>query len=163
MWLRFLESSGSVKNRGLFRRGAAREHGRKNQTGDENRDADQLRRGQPGMNMVRRIITAEIFHDGAEDRVKNQVGRKNLAVEFLAAEQPREKDVKHQVQDGVVNFGRVQSNAQRGSRILARLRVREGNGPGQIASAAIATPVEQATDPPETTADRAAGGKNIGG
>ena len=45
------------------------------------------------VDVVGRIVVAKMFRDGTENRVNNQVGRKNLAVEFFAAEQPREKNV----------------------------------------------------------------------
>src|ERR1700723_3522090 len=99
------------------------------------------------MNVVGWIIPAKIFHDGAEHGIKDQISRKNLAVKSFPAKQPREKKGKNQVQQRIVNFRWMQGNTKRRSRILFRLRVGEGDGPGQIARATITAAIQQATNP----------------
>ena len=74
---------------------------------DKNWHADKLRGGQAGVDVVGRIVAPKVFDDGTEDRIDNQIGCKNLAVEFFAAEQPREENVENQVQQRVVNFRRM--------------------------------------------------------
>ncbi len=66
------------------------------------------------MDMVGRIIAAEIFHDGAGDGVADEVGGKDLAVEFFAPEQPGQQKVKQKVIQRVINFRRMHAGMSSG-------------------------------------------------
>src|ERR1035437_8309182 len=127
---------------------AARKEKHQCEAGGEHRQTHQLRRGEAGMNVVGRIIAAKGFGDGAEDRVNYQVSRKNLAVQFFAAEQPREKTVENQIQQRVVNSCRMHRRAVR------FVVGRKMDCPRQIARATVATAVQQTADAPENTAQR---------
>jgi hypothetical protein len=63
---------------------------REREAGDKNRDADPLRRREAEVVMGLDNRRGSI-RQRARDGIAKQIGRKNLAVEFFAAEQPREK------------------------------------------------------------------------
>ena len=42
-----------------------------------------------------------------QNRVADQIQRKNLPIEFPAAEKPREAEIQNQVQQPVINFRRM--------------------------------------------------------
>ncbi len=117
----------------------------------------------PKMIMEIGIIAAKVFDERARDGVAKQIGRKNLAVEFLAPEQPREKKIKPEVQQRVVNFRRMQRHVERRSREFVRLRIGEGDGPRQIRRASVAAAVEQAAGAAKNAAQRDARREHVGG
>src|SRR5450755_172790 len=90
------------------------------EAGDKNRHADPLRGREAEMVMEIGIIAAEVFDDRARDGVAKQIRRKNLAVEFLAPEQPRQKQIEREVQQRVVNFRRMQRQVERCPRKVTR-------------------------------------------
>src|ERR1041384_3604578 len=102
-----------------------------------------------------RIISPKRFHEGTQQRVTHQVGRENLTVKSLAAEQQRERRVEYQVQQRIVNLRRMYRHA------TGRMFRREVNGPRQVTRAAVATAVEQTADPPEHVAQRDARRENV--
>ena len=91
----------------------AREHSREREAGDKNRDAGPLRRREAEMVMEIGVIAAELFDKRARDGVAKQIRCENLAVEFFAPEQPRQKTIETEIQQRVVNFRRMQGNVER--------------------------------------------------
>src|SRR5580693_9397811 len=83
-----------------------RENCRQRQSRDENGNADELRGRQAEMVVSVVVIAAKIFNNRARDGVADEVGRKNLAVEFLAPEEPREENIQAEIQQRVVDFRR---------------------------------------------------------
>src|SRR5579871_5151334 len=75
----------------------ARQEENQQQTAGNDDDADDLRGRGPAAKIVHRVIAAEIFHESADQRVADEIDRKDFAVEFPAAEQPGEKRVKAEV------------------------------------------------------------------
>ena len=87
------------------------------------------------MIMQIRIIAAKIFDERARDGIAKQVGRKNLAVEFLAPEQPCEEKIQSKIQQAIVNLRRMNRHA--GGRMVGW----KTDSPRQIGWAAITTTV----------------------
>src|SRR5665213_1646402 len=147
-----------------------RKNGRERQAGDKNRDADELCRGESGVDMIGRIIAAKIFNDGTEDGVDDQVGRKNLAVEFFAAEQPRQENVENQVQRSVVNFRGMNRQRRAGRADKSGLKllaprsgaVRKRDGPRQMRRASVTAAVQQADGAAKDAAQRDARREDVG-
>src|SRR5438552_4814958 len=80
----------------------------KDQARCENGHAEQLGgREDAPVNMRRRIIAAKRFDECSDEGIKNQVGREDLAVEFFAAVEPGESEVKEQAQTGVIDLRRM--------------------------------------------------------
>src|SRR5690242_14658929 len=156
----FLPSSILHSLSSLFSTGAGRratpENEQQYKSGYDHRNTHHLRRGQPAVDVVRRIVATEVFGNGAENRVANQVKRKNLAIKFPAAEQPREAEIQNQVQQSVINFRRMNAHAMR-FMIGGKM-----NRPRQVAGPAITAAVEQAANATENTAQRNAGGDDVG-
>ena len=59
------------------------------------------------MQMPRCIIPAKRFHNGSREGVAEQVGRKNLPVEFPAAIEPRQAQIERKIQERVIKLGRM--------------------------------------------------------
>src|SRR5947209_17176232 len=97
------------------------------------------------------VIAPEYFHDTADHRVTDQVGCKDLPIEFLTPEQPRQKKIEAEVQTGIVDFGGMDRNT------MSFVAFRELDRPGNVRRLAITTPVKQATDAAEHAAQGDAG------
>src|SRR5208282_5462077 len=76
---------------------ALRQDGAQYEAGNENGEADQHARRKAVVNMVGRVITAEVFHERAGDGITDEVGGEDLSVEFFVPEQPRQQEVKQDV------------------------------------------------------------------
>src|SRR5258706_4057833 len=137
---------------------APRQNGRKCKSRDENGHANKLRGRQAEMMMGVVVVAAKVFDERTRDGVADEVGRKNLAVEFLAPEQPCEEKIQAEVQQRVVNFRRM----HRRGRGIKRVVRRETDGPRQTAGAAVTTAVEQAADAAKDTAQRDAWCQHVG-
>src|ERR1017187_2546532 len=102
----FLRPSSILHFLSSFCLSAAGKNCREEEPGDKNGDACQLSRREAVVDVVRRIITAKKFDDGTEDGVADEIGCEHLAVKFFMLEQPREAEVKGEIQQGIVNFRR---------------------------------------------------------
>src|SRR5665213_1876162 len=142
---------------------SSRQNCREREAGDENRHANPLRRREAEVVMQLGIIAAKVFDKCADDRIAEQVSRKNLAVKFFAPEQPCQKKIKNQIQKPVVNFSRMQRHIERCSRKFVRLRIGESDCPRQIRRSSIATTIEQAASAAKKTAQRIARREHVGG
>src|SRR5271170_6772619 len=96
------------------------------------------------------VIAAKIFDARARDGVANEVSCKNLAVEFLAPEQPREEKIQAEVQQRVVNFRRMNWRGRWMERIVSG----KSDCPRQIAGASVAATVQQTADAAKDAAQR---------
>src|SRR5690242_13635928 len=123
-----------------FYQPAMRQHYYQCQADDENGDTDQHARGQTVMDMVGRIIAAEIFHDRAREGITDEVRGKNLPVEFFASEQPGKQEIKQKIVCRVINLRGMHRHA--GVLVAGR----KLDAPRQIGWPAIAAPVEKTAD-----------------
>src|SRR6516225_3015068 len=110
-----------------------------------------------------RIVAAKMLHDRARDGVTNQVHCNNLTVELFVPETPGKECVKSQVQEAVINFGRMQWHVQRRIGKVMCQRVGERDGPGQIRLTPVTTPVKQAAHAAKKASQRNTRREDIGG
>src|SRR5436309_15023951 len=77
------------------------------QTCRENHDANQVGRRQPAAEkaLIFRVISAEDFYKGAENRIAKQVGGKDLPIEFFAAVQPGQSGIQSKIQEQFIDLG----------------------------------------------------------
>src|SRR5579859_2117894 len=135
---------------------ALRQDGAEHEADDADGDADQHARGQAIMDMVGWIIAAEIFHERAGDGVADEVGGKDLPVEFFAAEQPGEQEIKQEIVHRVINFRRMHRHT---GVLVAGGKI---DAPRQIGRPAITTAVEKTADTAENIAQGATWREHIG-
>ena len=135
-----------------------RENYRQHEPRDKDGHADELRGRESEMVVGVGVVAAKVFDERARDGVADEVGRKDLAVKFLAPQQPGEENVKAEVQQRIVNFRRMHWRGWR----MQRIGLGKSDGPRQIAGAAVAAAVQQAADAPEDAAERDARCQHIG-
>lgn len=96
------------------------------------------------MQVTVRVIASEEFHRRTRDRVAHEIDGEDLAIKFAAvAEQPRQADIKREVQQRVVYLRGMDGRAVRG--VIAG----KPDRPRQFTRAPKAATVHQAADAPE--------------
>ena len=124
------------------------------------------------MDMVRRIITAEIFHERAGDGITNEVGGEYLTVEFFASEEPGQQEVKQEIIHTVIKLGGMHrqrrgigSHARKPLLILGIPRIRmiwKLHCPRYIRRATKTAAIEKTADPTKKVSQSNTGREHVG-
>src|SRR5215831_16870708 len=125
--------------------------------GSKDGDTEQVCGGQAAVDMRFGVVSAKIFNERSSDRVREQVCGEDLAVEFLSAIKPGQAQVKGEVQDRVVDFGRVHRVGGRVERVIRW----KSDRPRQVACPAVAAAVQKTADSTEYISQGDAGRDDV--
>src|SRR4030095_1670993 len=90
-----------------WRRIRSREFEQEQHAGQQDQQTHQVRRRENASQVSYRVITAKSLNKGTQHGVADQVGGEDLAVEAFVAVKPGQRDIEGQVEERVIDLGRM--------------------------------------------------------